>query len=108
MWEETPGRLHDLVQRRLRGGTVGRGAPAQRGDPGRGGAGLGFRRSVVRLKRGPAGVEEPGVVATGAISIIPVGVSALAPVIVAITTVAAVSTSQNVPTYAKVVASTQS
>ena len=54
MWEETPGRPHDLVQRRLRGGTVVRGAPAQRGDPGRGGAGLAFRRSVVRLKRGPA------------------------------------------------------
>jgi hypothetical protein len=53
MWEETPGRPHDLVQRRLRGGMVIRGPPAQRGDPGRGGAGLGFRRSVIRLKRGP-------------------------------------------------------
>jgi hypothetical protein len=42
-----------------------------------------------------------------AISIIPVGVSALMPVIVAIITVVIVA-SQDVPTYAKVVASTQS
>jgi hypothetical protein len=54
MWEEAPGRPHDLVQRRFGGGTVVRGAPAQHGDPGHGGAGLGFRRSVIRLKRGPA------------------------------------------------------
>jgi hypothetical protein len=61
--EETPGRPHDLVQRRLRGGTVVRGAPAQRGDR-RGGAGYQASRKLVARfshRRSPAPKTRPQV-----------------------------------------------